>query len=214
MKLKFKAVLFDMDGVLIDSLRAWRATVNEALRQLGYPQVSFRRFKADFGQGTSADSENYMQGRENPDDLERLYSRLFLKHIPLIRPIPGALSLLRALDKKKIKIACVTNSNRRIALKVLKQAKLFSLLDIVIAGDDVKNHKPHPEMVNEALQKLGVSSKDALMIGDSIFDQQAARAAGVPFISFRRRMTGAVTTWDLRTLFKLKFLQKSSIPGS
>lgn len=199
------AVFFDMDGVLIDSIHAWHTVVNQALRQLNYPLVHFEGFERDFGQGTAADSQQYTNGQVSPVYLESLYNQLIAQYTHLIKVNPQATSILLWLKRQKIKTACVTNSNRAVATRNLTRLGLREKLNLLVTGDDALRHKPYPDMIDLALGKLSLKPQEVLFVGDSIFDQQAAMAAGVSFVAYQKPLKGATRVigqlGDIKKLF-------------
>ncbi len=197
-----KAVFFDMDGVLVDTAKTWFLTVNKTLEYLGYPKITWKRFVDDFGQGAAADIEFYMQGREKVENIEKLYGKFFAELLGTIKIISGAPSILRWLNNQGVRCVCVTNSNRRLALSVLKKFKLISYFDFVVSGDEGLKQKPASDMALHALQKLNFKVRDVIFIGDSIFDQMAARGAKVRFVSFGKKYLKADIAID--KLFQLK----------
>jgi len=90
--------------------------------------------------------------------------------------VPGALQAMRAHGWR---LACVTNKPREFTLPLLDRADLARWLDAVVCGDEVEHRKPHPEIVRLACARLGVATGQAVMVGDSANDVEAARAAGV-----------------------------------
>ena len=94
----------------------------------------------------------------------------------------GVPDALRRLRERGWRLACVTNKPREFTLPLLERAGLAELLDAVVCKDDVVHGKPHPEIVLQACSRLKVNPSEAVMIGDSLNDVQAARAAGVRVI--------------------------------
>jgi phosphoglycolate phosphatase len=95
-------------------------------------------------------------------------------------PFPGVLEGLRALQAAAVPMACITNKAERFTVDLLKRTALDGYFGVVVCGDTVAKKKPDPEPVLTACARLGVRPAEALMIGDSANDVQAARAAGCP----------------------------------
>ena len=177
------AVLFDLDGVLVRSEEVWFHTVEEAGRVFRGRKVTREEFAPTFGQGTRADVEHFQLGC-TPDELNRFYLEVFPRFASetWVNPEAGpVLDQLRALGLKR---AVVTNTVSPLAFSVLRSAGLFDLLDWVACADHVLHAKPAPDLVLHAVQKLAVEPRRAWMVGDSRFDREAARAAGVRFVGF------------------------------
>ncbi len=173
-----RAVLFDLDGVLVDSYEAWFAVVNDLARDLGCPAVDRERFAALWGQGTQADVETVFRGRTIAQ-VDGGYRRMFRKHTAKVKVNPQAAGVFAALRARGLRIAVITNTESPIAREVLAAAGLSP--DALVGGRDVPNGKPAPDMVVRACELLGVSAREAVVVGDTRYDREAARAAGVRF---------------------------------
>jgi phosphoglycolate phosphatase len=95
-------------------------------------------------------------------------------------PFPGVVEGLHALRAAGVPLACITNKAERFTVDLLRRTALDGFFDVLMCGDTVARKKPDPEPVLAACGRLGVAPADALMIGDSANDVQAARAAGCP----------------------------------
>lgn len=180
-----RAVLFDMDGVLLDSFEAWLATVQDACRHFGTPPVERAVFETVFGAGSDTDVITFLKG-VSPKDVDLFYHAAFPKYIPLIRAVPEAPKVLRALKLVGIRTACVTNTTRPLAKTLLERNGLLSDLETLVTADDVKRPKPAPDMVVKALADLGTGAADGLMVGDTVYDIEAARSARCRVAGIRR----------------------------
>ena len=175
------AVLFDLDGVLIDSFNAWLAVLNDTAAHFGHPSVAEADFRRIFGQPTQADVDNFLPG-EDVDAIDAYYVTRFTEHFADIRVIPGARELLSALDAQGTLTAVVTNTVPAIARPLLERLDLIP--HALVGRGDVPRPKPAPDMVLRACEVLGVEPWDTLVVGDSPADKQAAAAAAVPFAGF------------------------------
>ncbi|MBW2736945.1 MAG: HAD family hydrolase [Deltaproteobacteria bacterium] len=170
-------VLFDLDGVLVDSAPAWHRVIDEGARQSGHPGVSFERFIGTFGQGVDADRRNFFPSLTNAE-VDALYLERFASHLDALRVMEGAHLLLDRLGAAGIARAVVTNTPRLLADKVLAHAQLSARLESSSAGGEAAE-KPSPKLVELALKRLSLSAKDVIYVGDSQSDRGAARAAGI-----------------------------------
>jgi phosphoglycolate phosphatase len=93
---------------------------------------------------------------------------------------PGVIEGLRALRAMQMPLACVTNKAERFTLALLEQLQLERYFECIIAGDTLPQKKPDPEPLLHACRGFGIAPVEMLMIGDSMNDAQAARAAGCP----------------------------------
>ncbi|MEN8159380.1 MAG: HAD family phosphatase [Myxococcota bacterium] len=173
-----EAVLFDLDGVLIDSYRVWFALLNATARDLGYPEISPTAFRECWGQGSRKDRERFFPNHEL-EEVERYYREHFLDHVAALEIAPGVPELFEALRARGLGSAVVTNTPRALAVTLVRRAQASP--DTVVGGDEVTHAKPAPDMVWLACERLGVEPDRALVVGDSPHDREAARAAGARF---------------------------------
>lgn len=177
-----EAVLFDLDGVLIDSYRVWYALLNATARDLGYAEISAGLFRECWGQGSRKDRERFFPGHEL-ETVERYYREHFLDHVAALEIAPGVPELFEALRERSLGSAVITNTPRALAVELVRRAQASP--DSVIGGDDVPRAKPAPDMVWLACERLGVDAAHALVVGDSRHDREAAQAAGARFAGLR-----------------------------
>lgn len=174
-------MLFDLDGVLVKSEEAWFRAVEESGRRFRGRPVSREEFAPTFGQGTAADVSVFGLGC-TPAELDAFYIEEFLKHVPTVWVNPDAAGLLAALRTRGLGRALVTNSVGRIADALLAHGGLAELITVRATSDRVKLAKPAPDLVLLACDELGVSPAEAVLVGDSRYDREAAGAAGVRFV--------------------------------
>ncbi len=176
-----RAILFDMDGVLVRSERIWARVVEQAgVRFRGRP-VTLAEFLPTFGQGTAADVSVFGLAC-TPEELDAFYFEHFGRCASDVWIHPEAQALLRSLRARGLALAVVTNTATALARQVLDAAGLTASLDFIACADQVAHGKPAPDVVLHALRALGVEAKDAWMVGDSRYDREAAAAAGVYFV--------------------------------
>jgi phosphoglycolate phosphatase len=186
-----RAVLFDLDGVLVDSYRAWFLAVNDAAREFGAPGVDEPRFGGVWGQGISADVKNLYPGRTHRE-VEAAYERAMSRHGSAVAVNPEAAAALDLLGAAGLARACVTNTQEGLARAVLRAAGLDSRFDDLRGMREGIREKPAPDLLLAALQRFGASPASALMVGDSRYDEEAARAAEVPFLRYDLREGGSL----------------------
>ena len=182
-----KAVLFDVDGTLIDSndqhARAWVAALAEA----GYT-IPFERVRPLIGMGgdkvlpelVPGLEEDSPQGKAIDDARKRIFKERELSTIPATR---GARELLEAVRKRGVRVVVATSAKKSELDGLLARGDLGPLVDVAATGDDAEDSKPDPDIIGAALKKAGVTAADAVMIGDTKYDVEAARRAGVPCVA-------------------------------
>jgi len=169
------AVVFDLDGVLVDSIDTMRLAF-----QAAYAEV--------VGDGP-APFQTYLShlGRHMPDilDIMRLPPELypaFVRHSnALVHRVPaseGAERLLAELRGAGVRLAVATGKTRDRAEQVLDAVGLLGYLDVVCGSDEVRHGKPAPDIVLLALERLDARADEAVMVGDSVLDLQSGHAAG------------------------------------
>ena len=177
-------MLFDLDGVLVDSYEAWFRAVNAAARHFRKPEIDRERFKASWGQGTDADLEAFFPGCRL-SDVERYYEDHLLDQAQEIRVDAEALDTLVQLRDAEILRGVITNTPTFLARDMLAWAGLIGLVDVTVGAGDGVLSKPAPDMILHASQVLQVHPAEVLVVGDSVFDERAAKAAKVRFLGFR-----------------------------
>jgi phosphoglycolate phosphatase len=183
-----RAVLFDLDGTLLDSAPDLAAAANAMLAALGLPPRDPAEIATYIGKGIPKLVERALTGSLDAAADPALFARalpIYEHHYASESgrrsvPFPGVLEGLRALDEAAVPMACITNKAERFTVDLLKRTALAGYFRVVVCGDTVARKKPDPEPVLTACARLGVPPGEALMIGDSANDVAAARAAGCP----------------------------------
>jgi phosphoglycolate phosphatase/AHBA synthesis associated protein len=191
-----RALLFDLDGVLIDSYEVWFALLNAVAREFDYPAISRDAFREGWGQGIEADAR-LLFPRHTVPDLERIYAERFERHLGVLAVASGVPALFEALRARGVRSAVITNTPASMARSLV--ARAGATPDVLVGGTDVPRAKPAPDMVLHACAKLGVAPREAWVVGDTEFDRAAARAAGAGFVGLGTE--GDVTLAELGELF-------------
>jgi phosphoglycolate phosphatase/AHBA synthesis associated protein len=179
-----RAVLFDMDGVLVRSEEVWFKVCEAAGVKFRGRALTREEFFPTFGQGTAADIPVFGL-KTTVEELDAFYVTEFVKHLDAMWVNPEARPLLEALAAKGVKLGLVTNTVSPLAVQILAKAKLDGIFGSLATADRVALAKPAPDLVQLGCRELGVEAKDAWMVGDSRFDRMAAGSAGVHFIGLR-----------------------------
>jgi len=182
-KAPVRAVLFDLDGVLVDSYEAWYRVVNTAARRFGVPGVSRERLAEVFGQGPEEDARTLYPG-QSVDRIQAAYEEAMAAAVDVLVVGTETHAVLDDLGRRGIRRAVVTNTQRDVARHVLRAAGLVERLDAWVGvGGDLRE-KPAPDLPRRALELLDVPPHEALFVGDTAYDAAAARAAAVPYVHF------------------------------
>ena len=181
----FQAVIFDFDYTLADSSQGAIECINFALNEMGLDCVSAEAACRTIGLSLS---ETFLTLGEHHDsqrcdEFHGLFvqraNEVMVSLTELYGPVPSATEALRELG---FRLGIVSTKYRRRIVEVLKREGLAHLFDAVIGGDDVKQHKPHPEGLLEALERLECSPSSIVYVGDSVVDAELAKRAEVPLI--------------------------------
>jgi pyrophosphatase PpaX len=175
-----RAVLFDLDGTLIDTVELLLASVRHAFNGRDGRVPTEADWVAGIGTPLVAQLRPYAASDEDLAALVdgyRSYQREH--HDRLTRPFPGALETVAALRARGHPIGIVTSKGDDIANRSLAHVGLAPSMDVVIGCDSCTRHKPEPEPVLVALDRLGYAPDEALFVGDSPHDMASGRAAGV-----------------------------------
>lgn len=180
--LELPAVLFDLDGTLIDSVYQHVTAWAEPLLQAGIviPQWEIHRRVGMSGQSFLRELLRELTPKKtkvNLDQLEQGHDAKFGRLISQLQPLPGANELLRHLHHLRVRIAIATTGNRKHTSLVLKKIKVPAGTSI-LTGDDVKQAKPAPDIFMAAAQRLKVAINDCIVVGDSVWDLLAAGRKG------------------------------------
>lgn len=179
-----RAVLFDMDGVLVRSEEVWFRVVESAGVRFRNRAITREEFFPTFGQGTAADIPVFGLSC-TPAELDAFYVSEFVKHLDAMWVNPEAAPVVEALRARGLQVALVTNTVAPLTKAILEHAKLAHLFEVRATADRVANAKPAPDLVQLALKELKVAPADAVMVGDSKYDRQSAGSAGVHFIGLK-----------------------------
>ena len=173
MKLTPSAILFDMDGVLVDSLDSWWKALNNALKRFKHQEITRDEFmKTYWGHDLKA---NLKRLQLNPE-VALFCNITYGNHLDYIKIYPDTKSTLRQLASYKK--AIITNTPTDCARQILRKFEIEEYFKEIITSDDVVKAKPDPEIVFKACERLGVNSKTVILVGDTESDVKAGRAAG------------------------------------
>ena len=176
-----RAILFDLDGVLVRSHEAWFRVSVAAGQQFRGSPVTWEEFEPAFGQSTASDIASFGL-RCSVEELDAYFTAHFARYLEHVWTDPGAAGLLESLRRKGLRLAVVTNTVTPLALQILEAAQLRSAFEVIAGADQAPNAKPAPDLLHRTCAALGVPEAETWMIGDSRFDRGAAAAAGVHFV--------------------------------
>ena len=184
--MSYKAVLFDMDGTLLDTLEDLCDSTNHALAQMGYPLRGIEEIRRFIGNGAEKQIRRAVpEGTSEGKIMETLaaFRAYYQDHCQIKTKVyDGLLDVLSEMKEKGVKMAVVSNKPDA-AVKKLSREYFGDRLDYAIGPSDGVRCKPYPDMAEEALKALGVEKKDAVFVGDSEVDVQTGLNAGLDVIA-------------------------------
>ena len=191
--MKYKAVLFDMDGTVLDTLGDLAAAVNHTLREFSMPARSIAEVAAALGNGAAyliAHTVPDGTPKELTDKVLAAYAPYYDAHCDILTgPYDGIVPLMEKLRDRGVKLAVISNK-QDTAVKPLAEKYFPGLLEIAVGESAEVRRKPNPDAVLAALRHIGVEREDAIYVGDTEVDLQTARNAG---------MECASVDWGFRT---------------
>jgi len=200
-----KAVLLDVDGTLVDSNDAHAQAWLEVFQRNGYPGT-FEWIRELIGKGGDKllpEVTGLAEGSHEAKRLTKERSVLFMReYLPQIRPFPQAEALLRRLRGLGLELVVASSASKDELLPLLEVCGALPFVQERTSSDDAKHSKPDPDIIEVALRKAGCSAGEALMLGDTPYDVQAATKAGVRTIALRSgghsdsALSGALAIYD------------------
>ncbi len=187
MKKGFKAVIFDMDGVIVDSEPAyWKAeeelareydkevSVETLLKMMGRPAIESMKIFA-----------NDLAIKDSPDILHKKRDERYIKIIETeLKPMDGVTEVLKGLKSNGLKMAVATAASKELLEIQLSKIGILNDFDFLLSGSDIKNGKPHPEIYLKTVSLLGLRPDECVVVEDSQSGMEAGIKAGCFTVAF------------------------------
>jgi len=184
--LSVKVIMIDLDGTLLNTAEDLALSANLMLKDLGMPEQSTATIRSYIGKGIQRLVKRTLTGQLDgePD------ATLFAKALPIYQkhyannlsvnthPYPGALEGVKNMQQAGFKLACITNKAEMFTVPLLRSTGLYDQFEIVLSGDSLPKKKPDPMPLTHICKHFNAQPHEALLIGDSLNDAIAARAAG------------------------------------
>jgi HAD superfamily hydrolase (TIGR01509 family) len=201
----YRAVIFDVDGTLVDSNDAHAQAWVQALAERGR-RVEFARVRPLIGMGSDKllpAAAGIDAGSQEGHAIVDRRREIFLREwVPRLRPTRGARELLEWLRDDRLTLYTASSANADELAPLLRIAGAEKLIESSTSSDDASRSKPDPDIVKAAIDRSGCPASDVIMIGDTPYDVEAARRAGIAIIALRsggwsdRDLGGAAAVYD------------------
>ena len=201
----FTTVLFDVDGTLVDSNDAHAEAWVKAFAEAGL-DIEVHRIRRLIGKGgdklmpeVSGIAEDSPQGKPIAERRKAIFKAECLPHL---RPFAGAAELVAALKERDFTVVAASSAKKAELQPLLQVAGADWLMDALTSSDDAEESKPDPDIIQAALARVRAQPSEAVMIGDTPYDIEAAGRAGVQTIAFRcggwddESLAGAIAIYD------------------
>lgn len=202
---RIRGVLLDVDGTLIDSNDAHASSWADTFREFGY-DIAFERVRPLIGMGgdkllpklTGLEHESD-RAKQLTERRKEIFKTMYLPHL---RAFPGAHELLARLKEDDLALIIATSAQKPELNALLEQAGLEELVDRKTSSSDADHSKPDPDIIQAALERGKLAADEAIMLGDTPYDVEAARNAGVATVALRcggwpdRALADAIAIYD------------------
>ncbi|MFK5893974.1 MAG: HAD family hydrolase [Pseudomonadota bacterium] len=179
------SVIFDLDGTLIDCVEDISTIINTMRVDRGLTPLDSSLYRKEISYGAvNLLNVAFKKKVINSALIQDFRSRYSKKHIKKTSIYPGVIETLSKLKSMGIKRAICTNKPDFLCDNALIDTGLAKYFDVVVANNGILNSKPHPEMLDLVLRKLGGKYGTVIMVGDSTVDQKISAKVGIPFVFF------------------------------
>ncbi len=179
---RFELVIFDLDGTLADTSQLIFDSFNFVMRKYKSIEMTPKEIMSYFGPPEEVAIKNIM-GTDNFDAIWHDYLQYYETHLWQTKLFEGIPELVDSLKKTGAHLAIFTGKGNATTNLTLRHHGLLEMFDIIVTGSEVTNHKPNPEGVRVALERLGVEPSGAVVVGDSLSDYKAATSAQTHFLA-------------------------------
>jgi len=183
-----KAVIFDVDGTLVDSVDLHAKAWQEAFAHFGH-RFPFDKIRSQIGKGGDQLMPFFLPKEEveaKGEEIEKFRGNLFKKDfMDKVQPFPKVRELFERLREDGWKLALASSGKKEEVKKYEEMCNISDLLDTQTSSQDAEKSKPHPDIFVAAMKRLGdPTPEDCIVVGDSPYDAEAATKAGIPAVGF------------------------------
>jgi HAD superfamily hydrolase (TIGR01509 family) len=199
-------VIFDVDGTLVDSNDAQASAWIDALREFGFTEIRYEKVRRMIGMGGDKILPD-LTGMQDDDErgkklLDRRKEIFMRNYLPGLKAFPDSRELVQRIKSEGMLAVVASSANETELTPLLRAAGVEDLMDSTTSSSDAKESKPDPDIVSAAVEKTGFPAAQLIMLGDTPYDVEAARRAGVPIVAVRcggwsdRELAGALAVFD------------------
>ncbi|MCT4565831.1 MAG: HAD family phosphatase [Maledivibacter sp.] len=192
-----KAVIFDMDGVIIDSEPIYTEADKKIFEKLSIDmskeEIESYVGKNSYDMWTEVYEKYGLQGKFSINELVKYQRKMFLEHLnnsEKLSTISGVIDWMQYFKDNGIKMAIASSSSKEIVSFVIDKFKLREYIEIYVDGDSVKKGKPNPDIFLKAASELGIEPNECIVIEDSYNGVRAAKSAGMKCLGFKNLNSG------------------------
>jgi HAD superfamily hydrolase (TIGR01549 family) len=178
---KFTGIIFDIDGTLTSTNELIFASFNHVAEKYLHKQFTDKEITKMFGPTEDVILKQWCP--DNYDEARKDYYDFYEKNHSMADLYPGIIEILDILKRNNILLSIYTGKGRDASIITLQKLKIYDYFDLIITGDEVKEHKPSPEGITMFLEKFRLPKDKVLMVGDAPADIRASRTAGVKVAS-------------------------------
>jgi HAD superfamily hydrolase (TIGR01509 family) len=186
--MKVRAAVLDIDGTLIDSNDAHAHAWVDVGKEMGY-DIDFAHVRSLIGMGGDKVLPEITGLEDESEEAEKLKKRrgeIFQeRYLPTLQPFPQARELLERFAADGMTLVVATSASKDDMGKLLEKAGIKDLIEEKTSQSDVEASKPDPDVIEAAVEKAGCKPSEAVMLGDTPYDVEASRKAGVPCVALR-----------------------------
>jgi len=177
--MRIEAILFDLDGTLVDSAEDIGLVLRKTLKEIGLEEYFPQNIRDYIGGGVKALLERTL-GDKFKEEYVGIFRKFYLENpVVYTRPYEGIPEILSDLKNKGYKLAVVSNKLEELSREILKRIGLMSYFDFIAGGDTFSEKKPSPVPILKTLEIMGIEPSSSLIVGDTEADIVAGREAGV-----------------------------------
>ena len=174
-----KAVLFDLDGTLLDTNELIYNSFCHAFKDVLNMELSKAKITSLYGKPLNYSFTKYTDDEEIVQKMIDVYRGYNAKHHDnMCKPFEGVVELLETLKNKGIRLGIVTSKRKVVAVRGMELADILKYMDVVISPESTKKHKPEGEPALKACEILGVKPEETMMVGDATYDLLCGKNAG------------------------------------